>query len=165
MVWQSDICHFSWHLSHLVVENNRYWPRCEDVGLNLRNTLPVRMNSTTVWKVIKLMYTDVYSSTATRMSASVRGFSSKQVWKGLLVLATRCHWAGARALVLYEAGPCMGGWVLYKWDGTCMGGGGPVQWGPLHHGYWSHGTPLNRKTDRHLWKHYFLTPSLVGSKN
>ena len=47
--------------------------------------------------------------------------------------------------VLYEAGPCMGGWVLYKWDGTCMGGTCTMR--PTASWVLVTWDPLNRKTD------------------
>ena len=31
---------------------------------------------------------------------------------------------------------------------------GVYQWGPMHHGQWSHGTPTDRMTERHDWNHY-----------
>ena len=39
--------------------------------------------------------------------------------------------------------------------------GGPVQWDPMHHGWWSHGDPP-LWTDRHDWKHYLPATSLAG---
>ena len=71
---------------------------------------------------------------------------------------------GHQMLLARGGGPCTvrphvrrGGWGQ---------GMGTVQWDPMHHGQWSHGTPSPREqTNRHNWKHYIFANSLAGGKN
>ena len=57
----------------------------------------------------------------------------------------------------------------FPMSGGGQGRRGPIQWGPMHQGQWSHGdpTPLyrttDRQTDRHYWKHYLPATLLAGA--
>ena len=74
------------------------------------------------------------------MSAPVGvGSWSGRVWTGLQWWPPDVISKGMGVPVLW--GPMSGGGELVP------GHAGSVQWDPMHHGQWSHGTPVNRQTD------------------
>ena len=76
----------------------------------------------------------------------------QDAYRPLQTIATRCQLGERRAVqwsTMFGRGlnsqvPCRG--ETFTVRSPCLGN--PVQWGPMLHGWWSHGTPLDRQTDR-----------------
>ena len=98
---------------------------------------------------------------ATKCQYRIGGSSSEPVWKGPQWWppdATSRGWGWGWEI------PCLMSKELGAWAGVW----GPVQWGPMHHGYWSY-APSCRQTDwstnKHVWKHYLPATLLSGGKS